>query len=154
MRGDRDSEIAIITEDTALVDSLMNGKPFKACKFAYHLRMALMSEHLGLSKSSPESSLLVDPILHESFHLWHRTAERNTELFEKIFPDIPSNRIHSLNKIPPADPLSVPFEEALNLLHQVKGHLVLFPYYFLKNESLRPEITDVKVKAVDRAIFQ
>ncbi|CEG80021.1 Putative Phospholipase D [Rhizopus microsporus] len=46
--GTRDSEIAACIEDTEYVDSMLNGGPFKAGKFAHSLRMRLMCEHVGL----------------------------------------------------------------------------------------------------------
>ncbi|KAI7907558.1 uncharacterized protein BX663DRAFT_547271 [Cokeromyces recurvatus] len=46
--GNRDSEIAMIVEDTEMVPSFMNGKEYKAAKFAHTLRMQLWKEHLGL----------------------------------------------------------------------------------------------------------
>lgn len=49
MRGVRDSEVAAIVRDKEAVNSMMNGKPFKAAKFAHTLRMRLMREHLGVS---------------------------------------------------------------------------------------------------------
>lgn len=149
LRGDRDSEIAVLTEDTALVTSVMNGKPFQASKFALELRLNLMKEHLGLHSDDS----IRDPIAYETYYLWHRTAEKNTDLFEKVFPDIPSNKIRSLSKST-SDPHPISFTEGLALLKQTQGHLVYFPFHFLKNESLRPDFTSVKVKAVDRSIFQ
>lgn len=46
--GFRDSEIAIIIEDTQMVDSKMNGVAYKAGKLAHTLRTDLFKEHLGL----------------------------------------------------------------------------------------------------------
>ncbi|KAF9378152.1 hypothetical protein CPC16_011439 [Podila verticillata] len=46
--GFRDSEIAIIIEDTHMVDSKMNGVAYKAGKLAHALRTDLFKEHLGL----------------------------------------------------------------------------------------------------------
>ncbi|KAK3820690.1 MAG: hypothetical protein JOS17DRAFT_688354, partial [Linnemannia elongata] len=46
--GFRDSEIAIIIEDTDMVDSRMNGEPYQAGKLAHALRTDLFKEHLGL----------------------------------------------------------------------------------------------------------
>lgn len=48
MLGDRDSEIAIITEDEEFYSTKMNGNRYKAGKFAFSLRMRLWREHLGL----------------------------------------------------------------------------------------------------------
>lgn len=46
--GFRDSEIAIIIEDTDMVDSKMNGVTYKVGKIAHTLRTDLFKEHLGL----------------------------------------------------------------------------------------------------------
>ncbi|KAJ1956772.1 hypothetical protein IWQ62_005230 [Dispira parvispora] len=48
MQGDHDSEIAILVEDKSMVDITMDGKPYKAAKFAHTLRTYLCKEHLGL----------------------------------------------------------------------------------------------------------
>ncbi|KAI5962196.1 SPO14 [Candida pseudojiufengensis] len=49
MRGVRDSEVAAVIRDTETIDTTMDGKPFKAARFAHTLRMRLMREHLGVS---------------------------------------------------------------------------------------------------------
>ncbi|KAG0272369.1 hypothetical protein BGZ95_011895 [Linnemannia exigua] len=46
--GFRDSEIAMIIEDTDMVPSRMNGEPYQAGKLAHALRTDLFKEHLGL----------------------------------------------------------------------------------------------------------
>ncbi|KAF9351259.1 hypothetical protein BGX26_010701 [Mortierella sp. AD094] len=46
--GNRDSEIAIYIEDTEMVNSTMNGKPYLAGKLAHKLRKDIFKEHLGL----------------------------------------------------------------------------------------------------------
>ncbi|KAI9244178.1 hypothetical protein BDA99DRAFT_529337 [Phascolomyces articulosus] len=46
--GNRDSEMAIYIEDTEMIPSYMDGKEYKAAKFAHSLRMQLWKEHLGL----------------------------------------------------------------------------------------------------------
>lgn len=48
MLGNRDSEVAIITRDKALVDGKMNGKKIQVASFAQSLRISLWREHLGL----------------------------------------------------------------------------------------------------------
>jgi len=42
------NQIGVLIEDKEYVDSLMNGKPWKAGKFSYSLRCSLWSEHLDL----------------------------------------------------------------------------------------------------------
>lgn len=49
MRGLRDSEVAAVVRDRETVATTMNGKPFRAAKFAHTLRMRLMREHMGVS---------------------------------------------------------------------------------------------------------
>ncbi|KAI7827642.1 hypothetical protein BC939DRAFT_85921 [Gamsiella multidivaricata] len=46
--GFRDSEIAIVIEDTDMVPSKMNGEEYQAGKLAHGLRTDLFKEHLGL----------------------------------------------------------------------------------------------------------
>ncbi|KAF9579865.1 hypothetical protein BGW38_003703, partial [Lunasporangiospora selenospora] len=46
--GFRDSEIAIVVEDTDMVPSRMNGEPYQAGRLAHTLRSDLFREHLGL----------------------------------------------------------------------------------------------------------
>ncbi|KAK3821162.1 MAG: hypothetical protein J3Q66DRAFT_280226, partial [Benniella sp.] len=46
--GFRDSEIAMIIEDTEMIPSFMNGVPYKVGKLAHTLRADLFKEHLGL----------------------------------------------------------------------------------------------------------
>ncbi|KAF8937698.1 hypothetical protein BGZ58_002293 [Dissophora ornata] len=46
--GFRDSEIAIIIEDTDMISTRMNGMPYQAGKLAHSLRSDLFKEHLGL----------------------------------------------------------------------------------------------------------
>ncbi|KAG8922064.1 Phospholipase D1 [Tulasnella sp. 417] len=48
MRGDRDSELAVVVRDTDMIDGKMAGKPFKVGRFAHTLRIRLMREHVGI----------------------------------------------------------------------------------------------------------
>jgi hypothetical protein len=48
MKGDGDSEIALVVEDEDVVDSTMDGEPFQVARFATTLRRQLFKEHLGL----------------------------------------------------------------------------------------------------------
>lgn len=60
MLGNRDSEVAMLIEDTELVPSYMNGQEYQASKFALSLRIQLWKEHLGLLDFEDWESLL-DP---------------------------------------------------------------------------------------------
>uniref|UniRef100_A0A3Q4GQ01 Phospholipase n=1 Tax=Neolamprologus brichardi TaxID=32507 RepID=A0A3Q4GQ01_NEOBR len=77
MLGKRDSEVAVIVEDSEMVDSVMDGKPYKAGKYALQLRLECFNlcraEENQTNKSlqclwrSFEIGLSVGPI-------WNRTA--------------------------------------------------------------------------------
>ncbi|KAI8891245.1 phospholipase D/nuclease [Backusella circina FSU 941] len=60
MAGNRDSEIAMIIEDTETIPSYMDGKEYQAAKFAHTLRMQLWKEHLGLLNFNKWENLLDD----------------------------------------------------------------------------------------------
>lgn len=116
--GYHDSEIAVVTEDTIFVDSLMNGETFSAGRFAASLRRQLFRRYMGLlprqNPSQPDDNflplnkaenaydwgsdgdqLVVDP-LSESFEaLWKGTARTNTEAFERVFRPVPSNSVRN-----------------------------------------------------------
>ncbi|KAI9010942.1 hypothetical protein CLU79DRAFT_891017 [Phycomyces nitens] len=88
--GNRDSEIAMLIEDTEVVISHMNGKEYRASKFAHTLRMQLWKEHLGLLDFEDWSSLL--PTTH------------TTHSPDTLSPDTASHvrfRSHSISR--PAD---------------------------------------------------
>ena len=49
MRGNRDSEVAVVVRDMEQYEITMAGKPFMVGKFAHTLRMRLQLEHLGVN---------------------------------------------------------------------------------------------------------
>ncbi|KAI9313552.1 hypothetical protein BX666DRAFT_1977704 [Dichotomocladium elegans] len=59
MLGNRDSEVAMLIEDTEKVTAYMDGTEVKVSKFAHTLRMQLWKEHLGLLEFTDWSSLMV-----------------------------------------------------------------------------------------------
>lgn len=99
MRGDRDSEIAVVIEDSVRVDTTMNGQPFVVAQFAQDFRLRLWRSHLGIDsvsgKGSPAQSIplvlsdpnqaasitqmMKDAISDQTFHdIWKETARHNT----------------------------------------------------------------------------
>ena len=58
MVGDRDSEIAVIIEDTQKVNIYMNGQMYVGRKYAHELRKHLFKEHLGLL-DTPDSGTYI-----------------------------------------------------------------------------------------------
>ncbi|XP_051851875.1 phospholipase D2 [Antechinus flavipes] len=140
--GKRDSEIAILIEDTEMEPSLMDGKEYQAGRFALSLRKHCFSTILG-SESQPELDLQ-DPVCDTFFQLWQKTAERNASIYEQIFRCLPSNATRSLRVLREygsVEPLAtVSPEIASSELTQIQGYLVHFPLKFLEDESLLPPL--------------
>ena len=70
-------------KDEEYVQSVMDGKDYKAGKFAYSLRMRLFCEHLGYLDD--ESVDLRDPVSQDFYdNVWRRTSSTNTEIYDKV----------------------------------------------------------------------
>ena len=68
MLGNRDSECAAVVRDTDMLQSRMNGEPYRVGRFAHTLRMRLMREHLGLD---------VDKIMEDAQAMENETRKAN-----------------------------------------------------------------------------
>ncbi|KAL8999842.1 MAG: hypothetical protein Q9169_001383 [Polycauliona sp. 2 TL-2023] len=115
--GNHDSEIAIIVEDPTPVDSYMNGRPWRATKFAATLRRQLFRKHLGLLRSqnmqrpdanfepigvpnmydfgSNEDRQVVDPLSDSFINLWNSRAHQNTVAFGRAFHPVPHDDVRT-----------------------------------------------------------
>lgn len=115
--GDHDSEIAIIIHDPQTVDSYMDGRPYRASKFATSLRREIFRKHLGLLKfqhfdrpdqnfepigvpntydwGSNEDRQVADPLSREFQSLWNWRAKTNTDAFGKVFHPVPYDGVRS-----------------------------------------------------------
>ena len=98
--GNRDSEVCIVITDKEFVPGTMNGKPYKAGKFASSLRKRLMKEHLGildgvLHQAEPEFDIDVEDPISDSFFVdvWSRIAKENTKIYEEVFRVIPTDLV-------------------------------------------------------------
>ncbi|XP_026985981.1 phospholipase D2 isoform X2 [Sagmatias obliquidens] len=140
--GKRDSELAVLIEDTEMEASLMNGVEYEAGRFALSLRKHCFSVILG-ADARPDLDLR-DPVCDDFFQSWQDTAESNANIYEQIFRCLPSNAIRSLRAlreyvaVEPLATVSPPL--ARSELTQVQGHLVHFPLKFLEDESLLPPL--------------
>ncbi|KAG8952526.1 hypothetical protein FRC00_006757, partial [Tulasnella sp. 408] len=119
-KGNGDSEIAIVVEDTDVLETTMDGKPFAASRFAATLRRKLFREHLGLippqtcvggepvthSMRAPphpqqdethlqEDRIVADPLSEELLGLWLSTARINREVFSQIFKSVPTDNVRN-----------------------------------------------------------
>jgi phospholipase D1/2 len=115
--GDHDSEIAIIIQDPQSIDSYMDGRQWRASKFAASLRRQIFRKHLGLLKAqimdrpdqnfepigvenvydwnSEEDRQVVDPVSDDFQTLWNWRAKTNTDAFGKVFHPVPYDGVRT-----------------------------------------------------------
>ncbi|XP_065912688.1 phospholipase D2-like [Dysidea avara] len=144
LRGNRDSELAIILEDKEMIDVSFDGEAVQVGKFSHTLRKHIFREHLGLLNTADGDRIVEDPIV-ESFYkdVWMKTAKSNSDLFEQVFggkciPTAAATTFKELEEfrkrtgLADTDP-----EAAAQSITQIKGYLVEFPPEFLKNQELK-----------------
>ncbi|KAH7369782.1 hypothetical protein BKA65DRAFT_602424 [Rhexocercosporidium sp. MPI-PUGE-AT-0058] len=160
MKGTRDSEIALYIEDSRVIASTMDGKPYEAREFAATMRRYVFRKHLGLLAPqdmripdgtfhvSPSPSdydfgteadkLVVDPLGDDFLSLWQGTAKTNTETFWKVFAPAPDNSMHFWAQyVAQAAKRKLGFQgEALNVHLMDWGH-VMRPNFPAGEESAR-----------------
>lgn len=116
--GSHDSEIAVVIEDPTPVDSSMNGEAYRASTFAASLRRYIFRKHIGLIPhqrvNAPDGNwmsienrgndydwgseadrLVADPLSREFRTLWDETARVNTEVFERAFHCVPTDKVRT-----------------------------------------------------------
>uniref|UniRef100_A0A8B9F5P0 phospholipase D n=1 Tax=Amazona collaria TaxID=241587 RepID=A0A8B9F5P0_9PSIT len=142
MLGKRDSEMAIIVQDTETVPSVMDGADYSAGKFAQSLRLRCFRVVLGGSDLSPEHQ---DPVCDKFFkEVWISTAARNATIFDKVFRCLPSDQVNNLTQL--RDFINKPKlanddpAKAAEELKKIRGFLVQFPFRFLEEEYLLPSV--------------
>lgn len=115
--GYHDSEIAVVIEDSAPLESRMNGQPFTASRFAATLRRQLFRKHLGLIPpqnmeqadqnylpagipnvydfGSAEDEVVMDPLSDRLWNFWNGRAKQNTDAFGRIFHPVPHDSVRN-----------------------------------------------------------
>lgn len=143
MLGKRDSEMAIIVQDTETVPSVMGGEEYQAGRFAQGLRLQCFRLVLGYLSEPTED--IQDPVSEKFFkEVWVSTAARNATIYEKVFRCLPSDEVHNLAQL--RDFISKPVlakedpARAEQELRKIRGFLVQFPFYFLSEENLLPSV--------------
>uniref|UniRef100_A0A3P8WIU4 Phospholipase n=1 Tax=Cynoglossus semilaevis TaxID=244447 RepID=A0A3P8WIU4_CYNSE len=143
MLGKRDSEVAVIVEDSEMVGSLMDGLPYQAGRFALQLRLECFRTVLG---AHTDASIDVSDPISDHFYkeVWMATCARNATIYQKVFRCLPSSDVRNmlelesflakpgLDKEDPA--------RAREELKKIRGFLVQFPLQFLSEQNLLPPI--------------
>ncbi|XP_072904854.1 phospholipase D2-like isoform X1 [Hemitrygon akajei] len=143
MLGKRDSEMAVLVEDSEMEASVMDGQEYQAGRFALNLRRDCFRIHLGLSDA--EMGSVQDPVSDQCFQeIWNATATRNATIYDQVFKCLPSNSTTNLEELrafvsAPALVTENP-EEAREKIKDVRGFLVQYPLYFLCDEHLLPPL--------------
>ncbi|XP_077171610.1 phospholipase D2 isoform X2 [Paroedura picta] len=142
--GERDSELAVLVEDTEWVASAMAGQEYQAGKFALSLRLDCFRCILGMTSDLGVD--IQDPISDHFFHeVWQATAVNNANLYDQVFRCLPSNAVRTLRAlrdyVSVENLASISPDLAWEHLQGVRGHLVQFPLDFLAEESLLPALS-------------
>ncbi|XP_067850976.1 phospholipase D1-like isoform X2 [Heptranchias perlo] len=141
MLGKRDSEMAVIVQDTQFVPSVMDGVEYRAGKFALQLRLHCFKLILG-ALNDPSIDVQ-DPISERFFkEVWIATSARNATIYEKVFRCLPSDHVRNNIELEEfTSKLGLDTEDpakAVEELKKIRGFLVQFPFCFLSEENLLP----------------
>ncbi|ORX62840.1 phospholipase D/nuclease [Hesseltinella vesiculosa] len=164
--GNRDSEIAVVVEDTDIVTSRMDGKEYQAGRFALTLRLHLFKEHLGLLHGHlterEADEVVMDPLDDEFLeNVWNKTAKGNTRIYRRVFHCVPDDTVlttdghrtfvPSISAIPPghiANPWRMTAEDTQASLDKIRGHLVEFPTQYLSQVNLSTSLLQDAVPTI------
>ncbi|XP_028587409.2 phospholipase D1 [Podarcis muralis] len=142
MLGKRDSEMAVIVQDTDTLPSVMDGEDYKAGRFAQSLRLQCFRVVLG---NSTDPNDIQDPVCDKFFkEVWVATAARNATIYDKVFRSLPNDEVTNLAKLreyitKPKLACENP-AKAAEELKKIHGFLVQFPFGFLQEENLLPSV--------------
>lgn len=116
--GSHDSELSIVMQDSRILESTMDGKPYQAGYHAATLRRHLWREHLGLIEaqeldatndpnaqppnvamndeySGEEWDAVADPLNDQLWDLWCGQATKNTDVYRYLFRADPDDNIQT-----------------------------------------------------------
>ncbi|XP_034562720.1 phospholipase D1 [Notolabrus celidotus] len=143
MLGKRDSEVAVIVEDSETVTAVMDGQEYQAGKYALQLRLECFKTILG---GHTDPSIDVSDPISDRFYkeVWMATCARNATIYQKVFRCLPSSDVHNIfelegflakSGLDKEDP-----SRAQEELKKIRGFLVQFPLQFLCDQNLLPPI--------------
>uniref|UniRef100_A0A669BCL6 Phospholipase n=1 Tax=Oreochromis niloticus TaxID=8128 RepID=A0A669BCL6_ORENI len=145
MLGKRDSEVAVIVEDSEKVPSVMDGEEYEAGHYALQLRLECFRCLTILGGHSDTSIDLSDPISDRFYkEVWMTTAGRNATIYEKVFRCLPSSLIRNMSELEQYQSkpglAQTDLARAQEELRKIRGFLVQFPLDFLSEHNLMPSV--------------
>ncbi|XP_061522047.1 phospholipase D1-like isoform X3 [Phycodurus eques] len=143
MLGKRDSEVAVIVEDSETVASVMDGRAYRAGRFALGLRVECFKTILG---AHGDPSIDVSDPISDQFYkeVWMSTCARNATIYQKVFRCLPSSDVRNVPELDgylgkPGLDRDDP-ARAHEELRKIRGFAVQFPLQFLAEQNLLPPI--------------
>lgn len=130
--GDRDSELAVLVEDTHVVESRMSGQPFTATRFAHLLRTKCFQQLFGFS----EAEMVIDPLDPKMWRYINIQVQTNTRVYREVFGCYPDEQIRSYEGVELLARQARP-ELYYELSPQIRGRAVEWPLAFMDRENLR-----------------
>ena len=133
MKGNRDSEFAVIVQEDPIFESVMNGQRYMGANFAISLRKNLMAEHVGIPLNHV---ILNDPVSDNLYYYIMNRAKTNTLIYSDLFSCYPDDFFKNflfLRIFKNKRPNLLEYELKKN---QIIGHIVEFPLHFLEKEEL------------------
>uniref|UniRef100_A0A3Q3KJY8 Phospholipase n=1 Tax=Mastacembelus armatus TaxID=205130 RepID=A0A3Q3KJY8_9TELE len=143
MLGKRDSEVAVIVQDSEKVPSVMDGQEYEAGPYALQLRLECFRTILG---GHTDTSIdLSDPISDRFYkEVWMTTAGRNATIYEKVFRCLPSSLVRNMSELEQFQSkpglAQTDLARAQEELRKIRGFLVQFPLDFLSEHNLMPSV--------------
>lgn len=143
MQGDRDSELAVCMTGPLNTEVYHNKKLYLVNDKIFEFRLRIFNEHFGLDKK--------DLLFPNSELFWAKawnTLRINTYFYDEVFSVLPSAKysnwaaVKSRKKDKDGNVISddkftkVQQDKYSKLREYVKGHAVIYPFSFLKEENL------------------
>lgn len=172
--GNRDSELALLIEDTEFIPGVLNKQQVEVGKYSSTLRKRLFRELLGemscgASKNVntglhcspdelPGAVVDVDDPCSDEFYkqIMLRYAAQNTKIYDIVFKVIPSDLVSNFQQLKEYQRMSclsqTSVTEARLELSKIRGYLVLYPTRFLCFEDLLPPLGS-KEKLLPSSLF-
>ncbi|KAF1373293.1 hypothetical protein PFLUV_G00258940 [Perca fluviatilis] len=143
MLGKRDSEVAVIVEDSETVAAVMDGQEYQAGRYALQLRLECFKMILG---AHTDPSIDVSDPISDQFYkeVWMATCARNASIYQKVFRVLPSSDVRNIVELEgyvakPGLDREDP-AKAQEELKKIRGFAVQFPLRFLCEQNLLPPI--------------